>query len=296
MTPKIACGKCGNPISDGDRFCGACGTPVEWNAPRAAQPASAAPSAQSAGDVRCPLCGQQNPAGALTCTSCGNALPGRKGATAPAAKKPVPQKGHPTKQAPLTFFQSWKFIAMIGAILVVAVILYKNYQPTAPNVPATQSPAMSPNAAEAIERIETLQRAVDANPKDADQTLRLANALHDVRMFPRAAAMYARYLQLVPTNPDARVDLGTTYFELSMTDTSRQAEYLNSARMEMEKALTYAPRHQLAHFNLGIISLHAGNMEQATRWFSKCAAIDSTTDAGKRANQLLHQHTLTNTQ
>jgi cytochrome c-type biogenesis protein CcmH/NrfG len=232
----------------------------------------------------------------VTCTSCGNSLPGAKVPTPTAKRKTASTKGQPAKQAPLTFFQSWKFIAMIGAVLVVAVILYKNYQPASPTAPAMQAPSMSPNAAAAVEQIENLQRVVDANPKDAENTLRLANMLHDVRMFPRAAAMYARYLELVPSNPDARVDLGTTYFELSMTDTTRQVEYLNSARTEMEKAITYAPRHQLAHFNLGIISLHAGNMEQANRWFSKCVAIDSTSEAAKRANQLLHQHTLTNTQ
>jgi cytochrome c-type biogenesis protein CcmH/NrfG len=181
---------------------------------------------------------------------------------------------------------------MVGAILIVAVIMYKNYAPKTSDAPPSQ--ALSPNAAAAVEQIESLQRVVDANPQDAGSTLRLANMLHDVRSFPRAAAMYARYLELNPSNPDARVDLGTTYFELSMTDTSRMQEYLNSAKVEMTKALTYAPRHQLAHFNLGIISLHNGNMEEASEWFRKCVAIDSTTEAAKRASQLLHQHTTTN--
>ncbi len=295
ITPKITCGKCGNPLRASDKFCGSCGTPVEWAGGEEQTPASPAPPANAGGTVRCQVCGHENPAQSASCTSCGTALPGARAARTEQKKKPAAPKQTSAKTAPPTFLQSWKFIVVVALILVAAVILYKNTQPTtAPNA-AAPTQEMSPNAAAAVEQIESLQRVVDANPKDADNTLRLANMLHDVRMFPRAATMYARYLQLNPSNPDARVDLGTTYFELSMTDTTRRLEYLRSAKQEMEKAITYAPKHQLAHFNLGIISLHDGSLDDAMRWFSKCVAIDSTTEAAKRANQLLHQHTLTNT-
>ncbi len=285
---QSVCKKCGNALAPADKFCASCGTAA------AAAPESPRKKEQPSvtGPVRCSLCGHQNKAGAAACTSCGNSL-GPAGAAAPQRRKQQPGKPKSVHATPLTFFQSWKFTASFAAILIVGIILYKNYKPADTQAPVQ---AMSPNAAAAVEQIETLQKLVDANPKDADQTLRLANMLHDVRMYPRAAAMYTRYLQLIPTNPDARVDLGTTYFELSMTDSTRRVEYLASAKTEMEKALTYAPRHQLAHFNLGIISLHDGNMEDANSWFSKCAAIDSTTEAGKRASQLLHQHSFTNPQ
>src|SRR5512138_2219821 len=104
------------------------------------------------------MCVQQNAPGARTCESCGNALPGAAGPPAPAKKRPQQGKPQGTRPEPLTFFQSWKFTAMIGAILVVAIFLYKNYQPTATTSAPPQGQSLSPNAAAAVEQIESLQR------------------------------------------------------------------------------------------------------------------------------------------
>lgn len=292
MTPKIICRKCGHDLDPADKFCGSCGTAVVWpTRPEPADPAPKQGKDAPSGSLRCPLCGQENNRDAYTCESCGNALRTPPVQSSRPGKRQSPSKS--SHASPLTFFQSWKFVSSVAAVLIVAVILYKNFQPTGSDAPAQ---GMSPNAAAALEQIESLQKIVEANPQDAAQTLRLANMLHDVRFFPRAATMYTRYLQLNPSNADARVDLGTTYFELSMTDTVRRQEYLDAAKSEMTKALGFAPRHQLAHFNLGIISLHDGNMAESNAWFAKCIAIDSTSDAARRAEQLLHQHSTTNTQ
>jgi len=141
-----------------------------------------------------------------------------------------------------------------------------------------------------IKEIDALQKTVDANPRDEQAVLRLANLLHDVRFYPRAIMMYKHYLELQPANADARVDLGTSYFEMSFQDSTQVPQYLDSARSAMAQALTYQPKHQLACFNLGIVSFHTGDMKEAMGWFSKCVAIDSTSETGRRALQFINQH------
>ena len=103
--------------------------------------------------------------------------------------------------------------------------------------------------------------------------------------------MYEKYLKLNPSNIDAQVDLGVTYFELGLVDSSHMLQNLHTAQHLMEQAIQRSPKHQLALFNLGIISLHTGDMHGANEWFKKTADIDTTTQVGRKAQILLNQHT-----
>ena len=67
---------------------------------------------------------------------------------------------------------------------------------------------VSPHAEGVIKEIESLEKQVGANPQETQSLLRLANLYHDVKFYPKSITMYERYLQLNPSNPDARVDLG----------------------------------------------------------------------------------------
>lgn len=208
--------------------------------------------------------------------------------------QPAKQREQSTKTPkvyPLKALQSWKVTAGFAIVLIVVVIVLKTNREKDAK-PTTQN--LSPNASEMVKEIESLQKVVDANPKDEQATLRLANLLHDVKALPRAAMMYERYLEMNPSNPDARVDLGISYFELSLSDSTKREEYTESAKREIEKAITYAPKHQLAYFNLGIVCLHSGDMENALSWFKKCVGIDPNSETGRRAQQFLNQHSLTN--
>src|SRR3989442_11937872 len=99
-----------------------------------------------------------------------------------------------------------------------------------------------------VKEMQSLQKAVEANPRDARSVLQLANLYHDVRLFPKAIAMYERYIEIDPSNADARVDLGTSYFEMSFEDTSRRGEYLTPARGANENALTFVTPPLLSVF------------------------------------------------
>lgn len=142
--------------------------------------------------------------------------------------------------------------------------------------------------------LNDLEKQVQQNPNDPSVLLRLANQQQDMRIFSKAVGTYEKYLTMVPADANARVDLGVSYFELSLTDSVHGFELGQAAIASIEKALTFAPRHQAALLNLGIISLQFGDLKKSREWLKKCAAIDTTTDPGKKAQQLLNQHNFTN--
>ena len=282
MTPKIVCGRCGNEIESSDKYCSSCGASVEWKGSSPSPQAAVAAAAVSDG-ISCPLCGHNNSPGSTYCESCGGALQPR---STPREERPEGKSSTSPKLPRLKALQSWKLTLGLGIVLIGALVIMKSSRNDAP--PA--SGGDSPHASGAAQEIRTLQQTVDANPKDPGPILRLANLYHDVRLFPKAIAWYERYLDLNPSNPDARVDLGTSYFELSFEDTTRKSECLAAAKDAMERALAYSPKHQLALFNLGIILFHTGESEKALESFRKCVTVDSTSDVGRKAMQFVSQH------
>ena len=61
-------------------------------------------------------------------------------------------------------------------------------------------------------------------------------------------------------NANARVDLGICYFESGDTE---------NAISEIKIALKHDKNHQMAMFNLGIINLNIGKIEESKLWFQK---------------------------
>jgi tetratricopeptide (TPR) repeat protein len=141
-----------------------------------------------------------------------------------------------------------------------------------------------------MNRLRELQAHLEKEPRDAAATLEFANILYDVQFFERAAEMYDRYLVMKPDDADARVDLGTSYFQMSFADSTGGKDLIARAESSFVRAIQSRPDHQLAHFNLGVVNLHRGDMPAARRWFEKCIAIDSTTEPAKRARQLMSEH------
>lgn len=282
------CTKCGSEVQPADRFCGNCGSrlerTVETKSPETRQPDA---------EARCASCGHVNPAGVAYCEACGVRLPGGARQAQNRPKPAVQQKQSGKSRSFIESLQSWKVTVGIAVVFVVVFLVTESSRREV-NVPPTQE-AMGPEHTQAmLAEIDQLQKRVDSSPGDLESTLRLANLLHDVRFFPRAIAMYQRYLKSNPSNADARVDMGICYFEMALSDSANTGQDLDNARAEMQKALTYSPRHQLAHFNLGIVSLRSGNMEAAGQWFRKCIDIDPNSETGKRAQELLSQHQFTN--
>ena len=59
---------------------------------------------------------------------------------------------------------------------------------------------------------------------------------------------------------------------------------------EMETAIKYEPKHQIAHLNLGIVNLTAQNLQESKEWFRKAVELNPESEAGKRAQELLNSH------
>src|SRR5208283_1761862 len=125
MIPKINCSKGGGEISSADTFCSSCGSRIEWNnsGSQAISPEQKKITKVNTSTDSCPLCGHQNVANRSTCESCGALLQSSQPSSSSAGSK-TQQSDRLTKFFPISFFQSGKFTALIGIILVGLVIVF----------------------------------------------------------------------------------------------------------------------------------------------------------------------------
>ena len=282
------CGECGADIPPGAATCPKCGAAVEL-------PQAGTHESQQV----CTQCGFRNTAVAAFCESCGAGLPGL------ASAEPAPRRGHPRKPARSVparakvnaprkeegaRFEPWQVISGVAILALVAVVIYLLLPSNQGAAPRTVAP-QQPRAAASMAQIESLQQAVDSNPRDAAARLRLANILHDGGILIRAVDNYNDYLKLEPKDPNARVDLGICYDQLALQDTANAPRYFSLAVREMETAAKNNPAHQPAAFNLGIVNLHMGNLEESNTWFKRAVELDPNSELGTRAQKILQQHT-----
>ncbi|HTP13361.1 MAG TPA: tetratricopeptide repeat protein [Bacteroidota bacterium] len=205
---------------------------------------------------------------------------------------------------PLPFLGSWKPIAAVVLIVAAAVAIetYSSKQ----NIPTDIAPQQAqqtpqqPSGANmaALQQIQDMEQQVKANPGDLDQVLNLANFLNDNRFYDKAITYYNKYLEKKPSDANARVDLGICYKETGAYD---------RAMASMKKALEIDPKHLFATFNLGIVTLDEGKtfmdqgqmdkanelIKESNDWFRKTVALAPTSEVGKRAQQMLTQHSNT---
>ena len=302
---KLVCDDCGAVVSSVDKYCPQCGTRLEIS-PETVLNSVGSPVA------RCPVCGAQVDARANFCESCGASLNAGNPRVAngnqvsqrnviekpqKAAKKPTVQRNKERQKLPR--FEPWQLIT--GVVVLVLVGFFAYYQlsrePVSQKITTQENFPSQP--APSLQDIEAQQARVDASPKDGPAVLRLANmihdaALHDSRLLTRAIKTYTEYLALKTGDSNARanaqVDMGICYFEMARADTANAQTLLSRAIQEMQAAFTSNPTHQPAAFNLGIVNLNAGNMEESTKWFQKTIEINPNSELGKRAQQMVEQH------
>ena len=227
-------------------------------------------------DVRCPHCGEavEMPGGS------------QRGRPAPGKKPGGGGSGGPRQKR----FEPWQLVAGIALVALVAFFVYTEISREGPRALVSPAPPSLVAPPSTMMDLTPLERAVAANPRNPEVLLNLANGLHDNRAFARAVETYKKYLALVPDNPDARVDLGICYFELARTDTVNPAPLYASAIGEMEAVLRKTPGHQPAAFNLGVVNLAMGNLQESNTWFRKAVEINKNSDLGTKAQRMLDQH------
>ena len=303
-TANLVCGDCGAVLSQGDKFCSQCGARIDYVS---LTPESDSPESEIATTVRCSSCGNMVSASTAYCESCGALL--RPASGPPPEAKPQPasrpsQKDKAKKIAPSAKkdkkkkprIERWQVGTGVVVLAFASFFVYTEFfrEGSPPQANGQQQSFRAPSAG-MLQEIDQLQRTVDSNPKDASSLLRLANLLNDAGMtnsslLTRAVNTYEKYLALKPDDPNARVDMGICYFEMSRMDSDNARSLIDRAIKEMETAIAAHPTHQPAAFNLGIVNLNAGNFEESTKWFKKTVEINPTSDLGKKAQHLLEEH------
>ena len=177
---------------------------------------------------------------------------------------------------------------LIGGFAVIAIIiLTSGILDSAPvNTPVINQNQVQPNTNSGVnlnnmQMINDLEAKINSNPEDYKSILELAHLKNDSGLFEAAIVNYKTYLDNNPKDADARVDMGVCYFNLQ--------DFPNAIK-EMETALKYVPNHQIAHLNLGVVNLSAGNIEKSKEWLKKAYDLNPTSEVGKKAEQLLNNH------
>jgi Flp pilus assembly protein TadD len=231
--------------------------------------------------VFCARCNAELEWKAASCPSCGVEIDWT-GSSLRSPENHEPRSGKRRREISRT----WPSKAYVGVIIAaaIAVIVYEgvNGKRQDSGVGGTLSAGeVRVNDAQAAMEIRALEKSVAERPDEPALTLQLANSLQDHSMFEKAIHYYSIYLAKNPKNADARVDMGICY---------KGINDLNEAEKQMREALTYAPRHLNATFNLGIVCLDEGKIQESNEWLRRAAALDPNGEVGKRAMQLVTQH------
>lgn len=119
----------------------------------------------------------------------------------------------------------------------------------------------------AAETIESLERALQANPNDPKTCERLGNLLVESGRVTEALGYLQKAVELEPNNPTAHYNLGVALFELGRVD---------EAITQYQKDLALNPRDALAHGNLGNALLAKKRVDEALNEYSHAVALMPT--------------------
>ncbi|HSW54655.1 MAG TPA: tetratricopeptide repeat protein [Ignavibacteriaceae bacterium] len=286
------CAECGFKIEGEFKFCPNCGSQIKS---RQSSPNKMVVDTEEF--IVCKNCGEENPATNSECFSCGILLRGSKNRKNDSAiheakrndqKKTDKANNSDSKKIvnEEKVLDNKKILIISSAIVVIfifALIISGVFDSQVKKNVAQvndQSSSLGVNLAN-MEEINKLEAALTANPDDLESTMHLAHLQQDAGLYEKAITNYKKYLVKNPDNADNRVDMAICYYNLGDNTT---------AISEMETALKYQPKHQIAHLNLGIVNLAARNVEASKDWFRKTVELDPNSEAGKRATELLSSH------
>jgi cytochrome c-type biogenesis protein CcmH/NrfG len=157
-------------------------------------------------------------------------------------------------------WQSWQVYVMAAVCLLVGVLVGYLVRGSAPvasaQAPATQSAPGAPAATQkqtptlddmkrmADKQAEPLVAKLKADPNNADLLNQLGNIYRMTHQFQTAATYYQKSLDLNPKNVGPRTDLASCLYYQGDVD---------GAIAQLEKSLTYDPKHAGTLLNLGLI-------------------------------------------
>jgi len=129
--------------------------------------------------------------------------------------------------------------------------------------------AVGPVNPEVRQRLDSLEHRLETSPDDYESRLQFARLLENSHRLPEAIDEYRAYLDGVPANRDAWLDLGRAL---------ASARDWDGAATAMESLLALEPSNPSALYNLGAIEANRGRYEEAATWWRRVVydAADST--------------------
>ena len=127
--------------------------------------------------------------------------------------------------------------------------------------------------------LNTVVERVKSMPNDSMLVISAANIAYNLERYDVAERFYRRFLDSIDAkNVNVRIDYAYTVYMNGRMD---------EAVGILQGILARAPKHQAAMYNLGILYLRSEDTERGLEWMKKCRDVDSTTDVGKRAANLV---------
>lgn len=129
--------------------------------------------------------------------------------------------------------------------------------------------------------ILTLEKAVAADPQNAEAWARLGHSYFDSDDFTNAIRAYKKHLELKPGNADVWTDMGIMY--------RRSGDPTEAIRC-FDKAIEANPRHQPSRYNKGVVLMHdMQNAEAAVKTWEELVAInpDAKTQDGRPIKDMI---------
>lgn len=241
--------------------------------------------------VNCPSCGEGNPSSNSFCGSCGSPL-NKQQPDARKIKKQRPEEKHSEHSGKKLEFTGKNIAILLLSLAIFALIIliasgrFTTHDTVLTNTSANNESQSQPDPhggvdLSKLEEINALDKLIAANPNDFVSLLNLAHMLNDSGFKQKAIEKYDLYLNANPASTDVWVDRGVCFYEM---------KDFNNAIESMKKGLEYAPRHQIAHFNIGIVNLAMNNIDEAKKWWQKAVEIDPMAPIAEKAKNLLNNN------
>lgn len=130
------------------------------------------------------------------------------------------------------------------------------------------------------ERMESLKKKVDINPKDTASIVELAVLLAQSHKLDEAIGYFERVLKIDPKHLDVLFSLAELNFNIQNFP---QAEKYLTTILELE------PKNELAGYNLGVVYALKGEKDKAKKTWERIAKESSNSEFKKMAVESLNQ-------
>jgi Tfp pilus assembly protein PilF len=128
-------------------------------------------------------------------------------------------------------------------------------------------------------RVQELQQAVTANPKNVDAVVQLGNTYFDAEQWDNAITWYKKAVDLDPKNADASTDLGVSLYYSNRPD---------EALAQFERSLKISPTHTKTLLNKGIVlAFGKQDLRGAQAEWEKVVSLAPNSPEGQAAKRAL---------